>query len=240
LPPTSGPSSDDVMRPYLRDTGTWEADEGKLLASLLRPGCRFLDVGANVGYFTLFAAANCPDASIDAVEPHPLTARVLAFNVWANRIAANVWPLALSDGARSVTLSTTATNLGDTRSSASDASGTVATLVAPAASADELFGGRGFDVVKLDVQGAEWEVVAGMTDTIRRSPGITIVAEFWPTALVERGDDPRQILSRYRRLGLAVVTQVASRLERLDDAEIMRVCQQAGRDGQVNLLLTDR
>lgn len=235
------PASDEVMRPYIKATGVWERDEGGLLESLLRPGCRFLDVGANVGYFSVFAAARGAGVTIDAVEPHPVALQLLAFNLWINRVEARVWPVALSNGARSVTLQTAATNLGDTRSDGRGiAPGTTASLVAPAAIGDELFGGRSFDLVKIDVQGAEWEVVSGLAGTIKRSPGIAIVAEFWPAALVERDEDPAEILARYRRLGLAVVTQIGARLERLDDDEILRVCLQSGRDAQVNLLLTDR
>ena len=49
-----------------------------------RPGLRFLDVGANVGYFSLLVAQNCPGAVIHSFEPHPLTSRVLELNAWAS------------------------------------------------------------------------------------------------------------------------------------------------------------
>src|SRR5271156_1673924 len=40
---------DEVMRPFMSKAGTWEPEEGRLLCSLIRPGERFLDIGANVG-----------------------------------------------------------------------------------------------------------------------------------------------------------------------------------------------
>ena len=49
-------TSDEVMRPYLLRRKAWEESTGALLRRLLRPGARFLDVGANVGYFSLFVA----------------------------------------------------------------------------------------------------------------------------------------------------------------------------------------
>src|SRR4051794_5764752 len=112
------PAQDEVMRPYIRRTGTWEPTEGELLRSLIRPGCRFLDVGANVGYFSLLAASAAPDVVIDAVEPHPLTTKALRFNLWTNAVRATVWPLALDTGRRGLSLDTAPTNLGDTRTSA--------------------------------------------------------------------------------------------------------------------------
>src|ERR1700734_3130183 len=44
---------DQVMRPYMARAGTWEPEEGHVLLALTKPGCRFLDIGANIGYFSV-------------------------------------------------------------------------------------------------------------------------------------------------------------------------------------------
>ena len=233
------PAQDEVMRPYIRRTRPWEAAEAELLRSLIRPGCRFLDVGANVGYFSLFAARCAPDAVIHAVEPHPLTARVLRFNLWANGVNATVWPLALDVSRRGLALETAATHLGDTRTSAVVVDDEVLhAMVAPSAPGDDLFPTQSFDVVKIDVQGFELEVLTGLVGVLARSPGIAIVCEFWPSALRDRGLEPESVLVHYREMGLQIVTQVDRRLDRLGDEEIVRLCDVAGPTGQVNLLLT--
>lgn len=235
------PAQDEVMRPFIRRMRTWEAAEAELLRSLIRPGCRFLDVGANVGYFSLFAAQCAPGVIIDSVEPHPLTAKVLRFNLWANGVTARVWPLALDVSRRGLALDTAATNLGDTRTSAVMADDEVLhRMVVPSAPGDDLFPTETFDVVKVDVQGFELEVLTGLTATIRRSPGISIVCEFWPSALRDRGLEPRGVLEHYREMGLDIVTQVDRRLDRIADDEIVQLCDVAGPTGQVNLLLTSR
>ena len=66
---------DEVMRPYLARKGTWEAAEGRLLRTYIKPGCRFLDVGANIGYFSLLAARSASGVVVDAVQPHRHRAR---------------------------------------------------------------------------------------------------------------------------------------------------------------------
>jgi FkbM family methyltransferase len=232
-------TDDEVMRPFIRSRGTWEPEEGRLLRTLMRPGCRFLDVGANVGYFTLMAARAVPDAVIDAVEPHPDNVAALRMNLWANRVKSTVWPLALDARTGTVSLTTAPTNLGDTRSEeVRPGEDLVHGLVVPSARADDLFPGRAFDVVKIDVQGFELEVLTGMQGIVANSPGVRMVVEFWPTAIRERGADPLSVLAHYRDMGFDLCGNVNDRLDRLSDAELLQLCDGAGRNGQVNLLLT--
>jgi FkbM family methyltransferase len=228
------PAFDEVMRPIIETTGTWEPEEGELLAQFFRPGLRFLDVGANVGYFSLLVAQRCPGAHIVAFEPHPLTSQVLALNAWGSGADITPYAMALSDGDRILALSTAETNLGDTRTRA-EGSGSA---LCPAARLDEVLPDAVFDLVKIDVQGFEVETVSGMAGMIARSPQVVIVAEFWPSALRERGLDPVEVLKSYRELGLTMRVQVGRDLAQERPLEIVRTCDQAGPAGQVNLVLT--
>jgi FkbM family methyltransferase len=228
------PQSDDVMRPYLEQHGVWEPMEGELLARFLTPGVRFLDVGANVGYFSLWVAARCPGAVIHAFEPHPLTSQVLALNAWNSRADITTHAMALSDGERLLGLTTADHNLGDTRTSP----GQVSSMVTPAAMLDEVLPDAQFDLVKIDVQGFETEVIAGMTGMIARSPKVVIVSEFWPSALRDRGIDPVQAVRGYSDAGLDVLVQVERDLAKKTATEIVRICDSAGPAGQVNLVLS--
>ena len=228
------PAADGVMRPFLEERGTWEPEEGALLAEFFRPGLRFLDVGANVGYFSLLVGKSCPDATIHAFEPHPLTSRVLELNAWESGADITVHAMALSDGDRLLTLSTAESNLGDTRTRAEGRG----TMLAPAALLDDVLPDAVFDLVKIDVQGFEPEALSGVAGMLKRSPGVVVVAEFMPVALRERGLDPVEVLKNYRELGLKIRTQVASDVAELSPVEILRVCDTAGEIGQVNLVLT--
>jgi FkbM family methyltransferase len=231
------PVSDHVMRPYISRHGYWEKDEGALLRRLVRPGMRFLDVGANVGYFSRFVAHSTANVHIDAVEPHPLLARILELNLWIGRVDATVWPVAVGSGARAASLTSAPTNPGDTRSAMSNLDGTQAQVVAPACAMDELLPDAKIDVAKIDVQGAEADVVSGMQELIRRCPNIAVVAEFWPTPLRESGRDPLDVLHGYRRQGLRIVTCIGAWMGELSDREVVATCASGGREGAVNLLL---
>ena len=230
------PADDQVMLPFLKTNGTWEPDEGSLLESLARPGCRFLDIGANVGYFSLFMAKRVRGAVIDCVEPNPLLIDLLRLNLWAAGVDAEVWPLALGNRSGALALETAPTNYGDGRVLESQA-GMVCRSVVPVAAGDEIFAGRTFDLIKVDVQGSELSVLTGLRNVIGQSPGAHIVTEFWPTAIVERGDDPLRTLAAYRGFGWTISVSVAGRLLPASDREILGICQSGGRNGQVNLLL---
>ena len=224
------------MLPFIRKNATWEPDEGALLASLARPGCRFLDVGANVGYFSLFIAKQVPDAVIDCVEPNPLIVELLRLNLWSSSVRAEVWGLALGNRCGALALEMAPTNYGDGRVFEATSDSVVRTVV-PVAAGDDLFTGRSFDLIKVDVQGDELSVLTGLRETLSRSPGAHIVTEFWPTAIVERGDDPLHALSMYRQFGWTISVVLGRRLLPATDREVLGLCQSGGRNGQVNLLL---
>jgi FkbM family methyltransferase len=227
---------DEVMRPYLLRRRTWEESTAALLDRLLRPGARFLDVGANVGYFSVFAHRLWRGLQIDAVEPQPVTHSLLRANLWANDVPARTHRAALADMRRLLPMSLSAMNPGDARVGGHSSDGRY-DLVVPVVTADELFTRRSFDVVKIDVQGFEPEVVLGMQRIIRDSPAIVLVAEFWPTSLEERGLDPSEVLDRYRQMGLHITVNDDGGTGTCTAEEILAHCRSAGPNGQVNLIL---
>jgi FkbM family methyltransferase len=200
----------------------------------MKPDTRFLDVGANVGYFSVLAAKRCPQGTVDAVEPHATLVAFLRMNLWLHARHASIWPVALGDSDGVVPLDSEPHNYGDTRVAGKKDSGG---LLAAMARGDELFEGRSFDVIKVDVQGFEREVLEGMRDLIQRARHLVIVAEFMPRAIQQRGLHPLEVLAGYRRLGLRPVTCIEDRLEAMDDRETLSLCLRSGPEGFVNLLL---
>lgn len=92
IPTDFGPfwmqTADEVMRPYLLRRGRWADSAAELLRRILPPGARFLDVGANVGYFSVFVHLLARNIQIDAVEPHPVLHSLLEANLWGNGVSA--------------------------------------------------------------------------------------------------------------------------------------------------------
>ncbi len=172
-------------------------------------GMTFLDVGANIGFYTALAAKRVgPSGKIIALEPDPESHTFLKQTIAANH-ATNViaLPIAAAATRGRLNLFVSADNRGDNRLYQPDA--TTATDWQPVevetAPVDELLEQRGIehvDLIKIDVQGAEGGVIAGLERTIRRSPGLLLMTEFWPHGLRQAGTDPKIFLEKLRGLGL--------------------------------------
>lgn len=166
-------------------TGAHEPEVLGVLASLLRPGSVYWDVGAHIGLHALFAS-RCvgPAGHVHAFEPSPSTAIRLRHGVALNHANnVTVHELALSDQA------------GDAVLYDADASA-MRTLV-PAVShttgqpvqcetADRMAETLGCpDVIKIDAEGAEQMVLDGARQLLRRSATILIVEYWTPEAVAQ-------------------------------------------------------
>lgn len=82
------PDSLDLITTYvLREQGDWFEDEIKFVRSLLRPGEKVIDIGANYGVYTLtMAKAVGPAGCVWAFEPASGTATLLSESVSTNKM----------------------------------------------------------------------------------------------------------------------------------------------------------
>jgi FkbM family methyltransferase len=90
-----------------------DRDEIGFLEGHLDQHSIFLDIGANIGYYSCMLAASGVNRVI-AVEPHPVTRDRLTFNIEANNFqnSITIAPYALGDSAGEVTLTTQGGDLG--------------------------------------------------------------------------------------------------------------------------------
>jgi FkbM family methyltransferase len=154
------PRNNVVEKRLLFTPQYFDAPERALLSQRLRDDCVFIDVGASVGGYALFVAAQVgPRARILAIEPSPEIFERLVFNIRQNDFA-NVKALscALADHDGEITLFVHTDNNGET--SVRVVSGEVASaqLRVPARSLLSVPQDEGYerlDAIKLDIEGAE-------------------------------------------------------------------------------------
>ncbi|WP_029002490.1 FkbM family methyltransferase [Azorhizobium doebereinerae] len=156
-------------------TGLAEFDDMAFVLHALRPGDAFLDVGANVGAYSLLAAA--AGARVIAVEPAPAACRWLALNVRVNDLGARVEivPAALGRAAGSVRF----TAGQDTLNHVAEAGETADAVTVPVERLDDV-AARGGDVpriIKIDVEGYETEVLAGADRTLASPDLLAVILE---------------------------------------------------------------
>lgn len=151
--------------------GYWESWLTRFLAGRVKPGMHVADIGANFGYYTiLMAGAVGATGHVHAIEPHPDTARVLRENVLLNGFAryTSVHETALgADVDASVTLFTPAGEPKNAAVVSTPPEGGTSVAVA-ATTMDALLGAQPLNLVKIDAEGAEEHIIAGMSGLIAR------------------------------------------------------------------------
>lgn len=129
----------------------------------------FLDVGANIGLYSCFAARKASRGRVIAIEPYPPNATQLQRNLGLNALPSSfrIERVALSDTGGSIGfMSPEAGSVGtETASMDSDATG----FRVESVTGDVLFEREGYpdpEVVKVDVEGAELEALDGMANLL--------------------------------------------------------------------------
>ena len=138
----------------------FDPNDLEILASKITPGYAFVDLGANVGIYSLFVARVAgPDAKILAVEPHPVAARRLRDNIVLNGFHISVAEMAVAERDGLLELAVDSNNIGATTVRAGRrVRGRREQITVPACTLHRLVAEHGFqriDALKLDIEGAE-------------------------------------------------------------------------------------
>jgi FkbM family methyltransferase len=137
----------------------FDARERALLASRIKDGFRFIDIGANIGAYALFVAGLAgPRAKILAIEPQPDVFDRLASNIAFNPFGTvKAIACAVSNKAGELTLFLDPRNKGESSIKIIGSSQAQSIRVPALTLRDIMFqeGLSGLDAVKLDIEGAE-------------------------------------------------------------------------------------
>lgn len=168
------PSVDRGVELSLHETGTYEKGILDFIKkNFQKEGC-FVDVGANIGLMSIFVAKNFPTSRVVSFEAHPVTKSILDDNIELNQIHnILVHPIALSNVAGNVMIYD---NWEVNRGGASIKfnTGTSSGIAVKCAALDE-FPELNPTIIKIDVEGAEWDVLQGAKEVIQRCKPILII-----------------------------------------------------------------
>lgn len=171
-----------------------ERETREIIRRICRPGDVAVDVGAHVGYITtLLAALAGRDGRVVSFEPHPKVFRILEANV---RRYPHVDAENIALGSRPGMAVLTTPDFGSMESSlrpprrTRETADRVEELPVTVRTGDEVLREKGvlrFDFVKIDVEGAECDVLEGLQTTLRSSPRVAAVVELNPSSLEQFG-----------------------------------------------------
>lgn len=187
----------------------------------IRPDSAVLDIGANMGWFTLLAAHLAPQGHVIAVEAHPGNVRLIETSVAANAFAhVDVWPVAADERNGLVDFATSNSN-----GYIPKAGRPVESIIrrVPGVALDALLADVDrLDVVKIDIEGFEPYALRGMQIALERWRPV-IFCEFHPWIMrVREPDLADRYLQFLRGLGyrLDIITVDSGVLADQTDAQI--------------------
>jgi FkbM family methyltransferase len=198
---------DIIISESIKNSGVWAESETRLFRELITPGMVVIDVGANIGYFSLLASTLVgPLGEVHAFEPDPVNCGLLKKNVRMNR-ASNIKVVqgALSNNDDPVPLFLNSDNKGDHR--IWEASGESRTkITVKATTLDRYLEENALtpSFIKIDVQGAEGQVLEGMKETLILRPPQFMILELWPEALRKCETNPEQMVKLIADAGFTI------------------------------------
>jgi FkbM family methyltransferase len=222
-------------------TGVYETYQTQLFKNTVQPGMIVVDVGANIGYYTLLAARLVGSKGIVyAFEPEPtgyeLLCKSIAINGYTNIIATQK---ALSNVSGKTKLYVDPNHIGVSslaRDSAAVYGGVVGCLNVETVTLDDFLkaiGNDKVDVLKVDVEGAEELVLSGAQKVLDYN-NLTIFLEFIPEKMRALGTEPMALLTSLKTRGfeakfinehkqeLEVITDLGKFLSEIEQHKITR------------------
>jgi len=197
--------ADFGLSPHLMLDGYWEMWLTEALAETVKPGMTVVDIGANLGYFTLLMADLVGAAGrVHAFEPNPpITAR-LRQNVSINGISerVTVYEQALSDrnGADAVLLSPHGEPKNAYLGPCGVLSESCAVYPLTTRRLDSFSQIPHADVIKIDADTAERTIWAGMSGLLTRPNPMVVFLEF----AAARYREPQAFLSEIEVHGFSI------------------------------------
>ena len=195
--------------------------------------------GANIGYFSgpRRPRASARSGTVVAVEPdggQPAPAARTTCGATGATTPTVVPAAAVDARAACRRCGSAPTNTGDHQTHPTAQAGDA---LVPGVALDDLLDGIRLDVVKIDTQGSDHLVVAGLEHTLAASPDAVLLVELWLDGLADRGLRAEDVLAGYRRTGRALgLLQDDGTAPRASDDEILSTA--AGWEGRwVNLVL---
>ena len=179
-----------TFRPFVFQ-GVWEEQTTELFKKIVRERDTVVDIGANMGYFTLLSSRLVGDkGKVYAFEPEPVNHGQLLKNIALNGYD-NITPLqkAVSDVNGKVSFLIHSTDSGrHVIESCHDGTGCHESIEVESVTLDEFFKDKPSPrIIKMDIEGAELPALLGMTKIIESSSDLSIFTEFYPELINRAG-----------------------------------------------------
>lgn len=180
----------------------YELEIQQLLSAILKPGDRFVDIGANIGMITLHAARLVTEkGKIDCFEPNPDCVQSIKDTLARNNLRhVNVYPVGLSDSTGMLQLSLTSSHTGT--ATLAPVHGVTKSFEVPTLIGDDvvLSDPTPMKLIKIDVEGFELHVLKGLKRALDMFQPF-LITEFAESHFQRAGTSSTEILRFLTGLG---------------------------------------
>jgi FkbM family methyltransferase len=219
--------------------GIFEEFETKIVKEKIKKGDVVLDIGANIGYYTLiFAKLVGEKGKVFAFEPDPTNFSILKKNIEINGYKNVVLAQkAISDKNGKIKLYICEDNRGDHR--IYDSHNNRQSIEIEAIRLDDYFKDYNGNInfIKMDIQGAEGGATQGMSNILQKN-NLKVISEFWPMGLKKFGIDPEEYLKLLTSSGFRIYEVDEQRKEVImTDIQKLLKMYSPEKDEHTNLLL---
>ncbi|MEO8127848.1 MAG: FkbM family methyltransferase [Bryobacteraceae bacterium] len=222
------PAEEWRVAAYHQFRGAMEPGLLRAFREAIQPGMVVVDVGANIGMFTLHAAQRTGSGGkVISIEPAPRPLAILKENVQVNGFLeadiVNFLEIAVSDRTGTAQLTVYPGNWGHSTLFDASAAGQKLEVVTERLD-DVLAVYPRIDVIKVDAEGAEPFILRGMHEVLTRNPHLRLFIEFAPNWLRRAGVEPVAFLDELTALGLAiqVVDEPSGELRDIATGDLLR------------------
>lgn len=237
----------DIVGRYIYYFGLWEPNLTDWIRERLLPGDVFVDVGANIGYYSLLASTLVGEAGkVVAIEPLPEIFGTLRINLEVNQArnvrAVNVAAWDVTDTVDIFTWPKTPPGYTSLMPGWADLwhlekQGQVpAEPLSVILRTDET---KAIRMIKVDVEGTEWRVISGMKSLLGICrTDLEVIVELTPSVLVKEGTSWQKLLNSFRAWGFHPYRiensysaeayfslRTPSRPKRIDPSSVQRIDQ---------------
>lgn len=216
----------------------WEPEITKIVKEIIKKDQIVIDVGANIGYFTtLFSKLVGTAGKVYAFEPAPINFEILQRNILVNNLKnVLIHQTAASNVSNTQDLYLSTWNFGDNRlfeKPRDERDLEREKIQVDTIRLDEIVKEK-INLIKIDVQGFEWQVIDGAKKLIDNNNDIKIIFEFTPQLLKLNGVKPEDFLYRLLKMNFNIYDIGAG--NNLINYDIENICKRYSSCSSLDLL----
>jgi FkbM family methyltransferase len=180
----TGEHNTDGVGQLLAFEGEYERTQTELVKSIIKPEMVCIDVGANIGYYTLLLSSLAKNGYVWSIEPELNNLVELKYNIALNNYQnINVLELAVGNDDKMVDFYISGISPGRHSTVTTRYDGGYVTQVRMKRLDDIIPDNEIINFIKSDTEGRDMDVMLGARNIINRNPKIKWLMEIWPDGL---------------------------------------------------------